>query len=412
MASDAVEYEPVSVKELLAEMKDTAELLIDLSYSAVLLGSQDVAEEVLRLEERMDVLQLRARMSLLMAARSPEDAEQLAPVLGVVGAAEKISDAAGDIAKVVLEEIGLPDAMRAALPEAVETLVRATVEPDSPLADRTLGDANLETETGVRVIAIRRDEGWLCNPDRETRLTAGDVTLLRGPQEGIATVHRELTGERYRPPEPPAPDIDDLERAVDSIVLMKDMAELAVDLAYGAVLFDSGDVAREVVDLEAEVDALQSRFEAWTLRAAGRFEDPVDLRGLVQIARATETISDAAVEISEGVLRGIGTHPVVAEAVWESDEVIVRATVGPDSALDDATIGQRDVAAETGTRIIAVHRPADGAQPDGRPAATDGEPDGDEWVVSPGADTHLRAEDIVLAKGTRSGAERLQALLE
>ncbi|PSP75873.1 potassium channel protein [Halobacteriales archaeon QS_1_68_20] len=405
MATDAVEYEPVSVKELLAEMKDTAELLIDLSYSAVLLGSGDVAEEVLRLEERMDVLQLRARMSLLMAARSPEDAEQLAPVLGVVGAAEKISDAAGDIAKVVLEEIGLPDAMRAALPEAVETLVRATVERDSSPAGRTLGDVNLETETGVRVIAIRRDEGWLCNPDRETRLTAGDVALLRGPQEGIATVHRDLTGEQYRPPEPPAPDIDDLERAVHSIVLMKDMAELAVDLAYGAVLFDSEDVAREVVDLEAEVDALQSRFEAWTLRAAGRFDDPVDLRGLVQIARATETISDAAVEISEGVLRGIGTHPVVAEAVWESDEVIVRATVGRGSALDDATIGQRDVKGETGTRIIAVHRPGDEA-----PAGEEG--DGDEWVVSPGADTHLRAGDILLAKGTRTGAERLQTLLE
>ncbi len=126
-----VEYEPVSVKQVLAEMKDTAELLIDLSYSAVLLGSDDVAAEVLELEEKMDVLQLRARMSLLMACRSTADAESLAPVLGMVGAAEKISDAAGDIAKIVLEDIGLPDTMRAALPEAVETLVRATIGSDS-----------------------------------------------------------------------------------------------------------------------------------------------------------------------------------------------------------------------------------------------------------------------------------------
>jgi len=72
-----VEYEPVSVKAVLAEMKDTAELMIDMSFSAVLLGSQEVAEEVLELEERMDVLQMRARMSLMMAARSPEDAEAL-----------------------------------------------------------------------------------------------------------------------------------------------------------------------------------------------------------------------------------------------------------------------------------------------------------------------------------------------
>jgi len=35
-----VRYEPTSVKDLLVEMKDTAELLIDLSYSAVLHGAR------------------------------------------------------------------------------------------------------------------------------------------------------------------------------------------------------------------------------------------------------------------------------------------------------------------------------------------------------------------------------------
>ncbi len=392
-----VEYEPASVKELLAEMKDTAELLIDLSYSAVLLGSDEVAEEVLALEERMDVLQLRARMSLLMASRSTDDAEQLAPVLGVVGAAEKISDAAGDIAKVVIEEIGLPDAMRTALPDAVETLVRATVHDDSEYVDWTLGDINLETETGVRIIAIRRGGDWLMNPDRETRIRADDVLLLRGPNDGISTVYATATREAYDRTEPVEAGIDDLERAVDSIVLMKNMSELAVDLAYGSVLFDSEDVAAEVAELEAEVDALQSRFEAWTLRAAARVDDPVSLRGLVQLGASTEEISDAALEISEGVLRGLGTHPVVAEAVLESDEVIVRFTVEPNSELDGVSLGAREVKTETGMRVIAVRRPS-------------GET-GDDWVISPGPETELRGGDVILAKGTRTGAERLEALV-
>ena len=352
----AVEYEPASVKELLAEMKDTAELLIDLSYSAVLLGSSEVAEEVLVLEERMDVLQLRARMSLLLAARNPEDAEALAPVLGVVGAAEKVSDAAGDIAKVVLEEVGLPESMRTALPDAVEALVPVGVAPDSPLAGTTLVESNLETETGVRVIAIRREGDWLLNPDRDTRLEAGDVALLRGAEEGLAEVHEQLCGRPYERPTPDEPAIADLERALDSIVLMKDMSELAVDLAYGAVLYDSEALAEEVLELEAEVDALQSRFEAWILQAAASVDDPVSLRGLIHLATATEVISDAAVEISEGVLRGLGTHPVITEAVWESDEVIVRYTVAPESPLDGATLGGETVETETGMRVIAVRR--------------------------------------------------------
>ncbi|WP_254542867.1 potassium channel family protein [Halomarina pelagica] len=401
-----VEYQPVSVKEVLAEMKDTAELLIDLSYSAVLLGSDAIAEEVLDLEDRMDILQMRARMSLLMAARNPEDAEALAPVLGVVGAAEKISDASGDIAKIVLEDIGLPEAMRAALPEAVETLVRATLSPDADLANRTLDDVNLETETGVRVIAIRRDGEWLTNPGADTLLAPGDVLLLRGDEEALSEVYERATGRTYETVEAAEPAIDDLERAVDSIVLMKNMSELAVDLAYGAALFDSTAVAEEVLELEAEVDALQSRFEAWTLQAASRVEDPVSLRGLVHLARSTEVISDAALEISEGVLRGLGTHPVVAEAVFESDEVIVRLRVAEGSALDGATLRDEMVATETGMRVIAVRR--------GSVAGTTAQSrfgrERGEWVVSPRAETELHAGDVLVAKGTRAGAGRLAEL--
>jgi uncharacterized protein with PhoU and TrkA domain len=400
MGSRDVEYEPVSVKAVLSEMKDTAELLIDLSYSAVLNGSDEIAREVLELEGRMDILQLQGRMSLLMAARKPEDAEQLAPVLGVMGAAEKISNAAGDIAKIVLEDIGMPDAIRAALPEAVEMLVRASVDPGTEYAGRTLEDINMETETGVRVIAIRRESvtgkrRWLLSPGPDDELQANDSILLRGPRQGIATVYEAATGKPYEPPEATEPPIEDLERAVDSITLMKDMSELAVDLAYGAVLFDSEGVAEEVRELEAEVDALQSRFEAWTLRAASRVEDPVQLRGLMHLASATEVISDAALEISEGVLRGIDAHPVVAAAIEESDEVIVRLSVDADAPLAGTTLGGQQVKTQTGMRVIAVRRGESGA----------------EWVVQPGPTTELRGGDVIIAKGTRAGAERLGELV-
>lgn len=390
-----VEYEPVGVKDLLSEMKDTAELLIDLSYSSVLFGSQSVAQEVLALEQRMDVLQLKARMSLLMAARNPSDAEALAPVLGVVAATEKISDAAGDIAKIVTEDIGIPDAVRGALPEALETLVSVELAPESALVGRTLGERNLETDTGVRVIALRRQGEWLLNPDRQTEPQAGDVLLLRGPEEGIDTVYTEVTGEAYPTPDPPETEIEDVERAVDSIVLMKNMSELGVDLAYGAVLFDNREVAKEVRELEIEVDALQSRFEAWTLRAADRVEDPVSLRGLVHLAQSSEVISDAALEISDGVLRGLDTHPVVTAAVEESVEIITRLEIDPDSTLAEETLGDQLVSTKTGMRVIAVRR---------------GTGEDAEWSISPGPDTRLKAGDVIIAKGTRSGAERLTEL--
>ena len=448
-----VAYEPRSVKAVLAEMKDIAELLIDLSYSSVLFEDADLAEEVLELEARMDVLQLQARMTLVMAGRNPEDAEALAPVFGIVGAAEKISDAAGDVAKVVREEVGLLPAFRASLPDAVEALARATVAPDSTYAGETLGALNLETETGVRVVAVRRGEEWIHNPDRDTTLEAGDVLVCRGPEEGVAGVYETLTGDPFEVPtaesgpdasERPrtdagssrgAPDwpsaagdeveggvesaaesgadegIADLDRAVESLVLLKNVSELAVDLAYSSVLFDDADLAEEVRELEVEVDALKSRFEAWTLRAAGSGSDPVALRG-----------------ISEGVLRGLGTHPVVQAAVEESDEVLFREVVTGGGDLAGETVADLTRAA-AGLRVLAVRRGRDGAgvsgtesgggdtnrdgdtSDDGDTSGGDSDDGDTEWVLSPDDETVLRAGDTLIAKGTRASADRLAGLV-
>lgn len=390
-APQTVEYEPTSVKDLLVEMKDTAELLIDLSYSAVLHRSEDVAEEVLKLEEKMDVLQLRARMSLMLAARNPDEVEQLAPVLGVVAGADKISDAAGDIAKVVLEEIGLPEAMRGALGEAVEMLVRGTVAADSDYAGRTLQDVDLESQTGVRLIAIRRADDWLLDPGPTTTVRPDDVVILRGPEGAIEDVYETLTGDRYQPAEPIEPEVEDLERAVDSIVLMKNLSELAVDLAYGSILFDNEQLAEEVANLEVEVDALQSRFEAWTLRAAQDTEDPVTLRGLIHLGVATEVISDAALELSEGVLRDLDVHPVVELAVQESDEIITRTTIEEGSELDGTEVHEGVPETDISTSVLAIRRP-------------------EGWLVGPDIDTTIRADDVVITKGTRSSAAAFEKL--
>ena len=385
-----IEYEPTGVKPLLVAMKDRAELVVDLAYSALLHDSDPIAEEVLALEAEMDVLQLQARMNMLMAARSTRDAEQLAPVLGMVGAAEKVSGAAGDIAEVVRTDDELPGAIRAALPDATELLARAELVESSTYAGRTLLDIDLETETGVRVIAIRRAGEWLLDPDRETRLEPDDVLLLRGPGHTLNEVYETATGEPYERPTGPTPEIADLTRAVDTIVLMKDVSELAVDLAYASVLFDDEALAREVLDLEVEVDSLNARLEAWTLRAAGAVEDPVSLRGFLHLANSAELISDAALEMTEGILRDIDTHPVIAESVRESDLAVRRVPVGQGSRFAGRSV-RTLLDSHPGVSPVAIHR-------------TD-----DEWVFYPEEGDRLGAGDVVIVRGTWPATEALLA---
>ncbi len=389
--TQAVEYEPVGVKKLLVSMKDSSELIVDLAYSALLHNSDNLAEEVMKLEHEMDRLQMQARMNMLMAARKPDDARQLAPVLGIIGAAEKISEAAGDIAQIVLGDEGLPGAIQAALPEAIEVLARATVSDSSEYAGQTLGEIDLETETGVRVIGIRTDEEWELEPNSKTTIKAGDVLLFRGAEGNLSAVYETVTGESYEYPAEFDNELSDLERAVDTIVLMKNVSELAVDLAYASVLFDDEELAREVRSLEIEVDSLQTRLEAWTLRAAADVEDPVSLRGLLRLAGSSEVISDAALEITEGILRDIETHPVIAESVRESDVAVRRIEVKSSSDADGATVD--DIVSDyAGVTIIAIHD------------------SDDEWLFYPESGHTIKAGDVLIARGTWNATEELIAV--
>ena len=383
-----VSYEPIGVKDLLSSMKDSSELIVDLAYSALLHNSENLAEEVLQLEQQMDLLQLQARMNMLMAARNPDDARQLAPVLGIIGAAEKISDAAGEIATLVLGEESLPGSIQTTLPEAIEVLEQATMTAESIYAGKTLGEINLETETGVRVIGIRSESGWELDPDDKSRLTAGDSLLLRGSEDNVAEVYQRITTQRYEQPAATDPEFTNLERAVDTIVLMKNVSELAVDLAYASVLFDDEHLAEEVSSLEVEVDSLHSRLEVWALQAAADIDDPVSLRGLLRLASSSEMISDAALEITEGILRDIDTHPVIAESVRESDVAVRRAEIGSQSAFAGRTV--ESILDDTpGVSIIAIHESSG------------------EWVFYPDGEEDVTAGDVLIVRGTWNATERV-----
>ena len=80
--------QPKSVKDLLVEAKDASELMVDLAYAAVFFDDEKLAQEVERLEERMNGHLRRLREVAMLAARSPEDAEAMAGVLWIADAVE------------------------------------------------------------------------------------------------------------------------------------------------------------------------------------------------------------------------------------------------------------------------------------------------------------------------------------
>ena len=384
---------PATVKGLLAEIKDNSELMVDLAYAAVFFSDVKLAQEVSRLEERMfDYLHSLRKVSIL-AARSPEDAEHMAGVIEIAAAVESIADAAEDIARVVSSGLGIVDDLRRDLRHADEVVSRIRAREHAEAIGSSLRELMLPVEVGVWVIAVRRGGEWNLDPRADYIVSAGDVLLIKGPEDGVALARGQMGA-------PPAEEteaeteivLSDLDRAVDLLVEMKNSAEVAVGLAYTALLLNDPALAAEVSSLEERSDAIHDELESWVLRSAQEARNPDDLRGLIRLAHASEMIFDSAREMTRLVEKGEELHPVIAAALVESDEVGFETVVQKSSPADLKTIKELRVETETGMFVLAIQR-------------------GRRWTYRPKATFQLEAGDRIIAIGPAEGADELDELV-
>jgi uncharacterized protein with PhoU and TrkA domain len=346
-----------NLRVMLAEAKDTSELMVDLGYAALFFGDDRMAGEVQELEELLTELVHEMREICVLAGRSKRDAEQIASVLHVVSAIERMGNAAVDISRIVTHRLGIPASLVADLGAAEEVSHRVRVRDDAPIANRKLEDVELPMETSMRVVAIRRGREWLIDPDGDEMFLPDDVLILRGAREGIAEV-REFAGApewRFASVEED-PAISDLDRAVDVLVEMKNFSEASVGLAYSALLLNDQGLAAQVTQLEDRLDEMREQLELWVLRAGAETVDPSGLRGLLHLGHAAEEIGDAAQQLVWLVEREEEMHPVLAVALGEADEVVVQYPVAAGSALDGVALTGSQVGEDTGFHVLAIRR--------------------------------------------------------
>ena len=348
---------PRTLRAMLAEAKDTSELMVDLAYASVYFDDPDMAEEVDELEQRMSEMVHDMRAVCVLAARSSREAEGMSSVLQVVSAIERIANDAVDIARIVTHRLGIPRQLVADLSDAEEVSHRVLVSDGSHMAHRPLSVLELPVQAGMRVMAVRRGREWMTDVDGNTVLVPGDVLFLRGSPDGITRL-RELAAAPVW--EPPRPEDDvartDLDRAVDVLVEMKNLSEVAVGLAYSALVLADRGLAAEVRHLEDRLDEMKDHLELWVLRSAGGDLDPAELRGLLHLAEAAEDIGDQAQAMVWLVEKDEELHPILGIALGEADEVVVRYPVVTGSTTDGATLSELRLNIEPGFTVLAVRR--------------------------------------------------------
>jgi len=148
---------PRNLREMLAEAKDSSELMVDLAYAALYFGDPEMASEVVAIEETLSDLVHDMRGVCIMAVRNPRESDGMSSVLQVISAIERIANDAVDIARIVTHNVGIPVELVAQLSAAEEISHRVLVNEGSLLAHRPLADHELPVQTGMRVMAVRRE---------------------------------------------------------------------------------------------------------------------------------------------------------------------------------------------------------------------------------------------------------------
>ena len=193
---EKIEYKPISVRELLLEMKNLSELMIDLAYSAALFNDKELAEEVLELEKRVDTLAYLLDMVVMVAARDAKDAEALVGVSTVASATDKISDAAADIAAIVTQNIGVHPIVSEIFERLLKRLIKVKVNETSALVGKRISELKLAPRMGINIIAIFRNKDWKINPDENEQISAEDVLIARGTPSGLKEFKELCEGKK------------------------------------------------------------------------------------------------------------------------------------------------------------------------------------------------------------------------
>jgi uncharacterized protein with PhoU and TrkA domain len=169
----------------LVKLKDTSEMMMDLAYSAVLLNSRYLAEEVLLLEDSVDELHTEFELKVLRSIKNTDDIKSILGLIRIGVVTERIADAAAEIAEVVLRSGETHPVLRMVIEDANETVERAVVSEESSIIGKTLKEARIPEETGMWVLVIRRGKRWM-RPKPTTIIQIGDIILASGYSEGEA----------------------------------------------------------------------------------------------------------------------------------------------------------------------------------------------------------------------------------
>ncbi|MFX1398612.1 MAG: potassium channel family protein [Promethearchaeota archaeon] len=361
-------YKPISLKDILSQMKQNIDLMIDLAYTAIKFGSKELADEVYSIEQKIHELTFLLNLQIIQTqAGGLKDAKRLEPIVVMGNSIDKISDALSDIARVIYINNDIPQFTHFLWDIVPEPIVKISVNEGCEFIGKSRRDLHFRSIHGVDLIAIRRENNWIF--DRNERILLNDSLIVKGEIQPLNVLKDKCfdlepfsfqldDDEKKSELDLSNPDIyNKIEEIKKLYIHITDISETMIELSLAALFFNSYEVAEDVIEMEELMDGLNIVFEKEVLDLAHLISTPRDLTGLMRIAFSCELIADAAANIAENIIKGFKPHRILQQAIKETNEIVVRETLSEDSYFKGKTYEElQDSRYKRGFHIIALKR--------------------------------------------------------
>ncbi len=187
-----------TVKEILVKMRCLSQLMVDLGFAAIMEDDVELAHEAAKIKRELRELSYRLRIEGLMVSRlsrnSEQEIPQIANLLQIGVAAKEISDGIDDLIEIVIRDVGVHPVINLAYRREIRTM-KLTVEKGSMLDGKRLREVEIDDTTGFNVIAIRKGEEWITEPDGNSKVAVDDVLIVKGKDVSMRKMQQYVKGK-------------------------------------------------------------------------------------------------------------------------------------------------------------------------------------------------------------------------
>ncbi len=189
------------IEERFLELKEKAELMVDLAYSSLLYNNRAIAKEVYILENEVDRQHDELQRMAIENVLEDRDVDKALLYVRLGAAFELIADSAREIADITLRDMDMHPVFQESLRDSDTVITSAIVSRSSPFAGKRLRDIDLPGEYGAWIIAIKGRKGWKYGPDGDDVIEEGDFVIARCPadteEELIKMLGKKIDWETY-----------------------------------------------------------------------------------------------------------------------------------------------------------------------------------------------------------------------